>query len=458
MPVIKIYILVVVLTFSFLLHAQDWIHRDLIVRYNSELKLYDIFFHQQKIKFFRPTDYENLLSFLVKKDSTLSDEWLESLQTHALFHMESTSPVESIIEGLQAFNHLGPLPNDCTSKHEKRTDQNHLLLLSSDPKNKTKIGKYQAEILLRQNGFMPLGKLLGKEGSLMTFNDNFLHGIAAQLGLQEKTDGNDLGLTYAQELSARYTFEKGEIYLGFKSQGYSRPNFRSYTFDEDGTKYRVTTALDEDGKLRVHFLDVEGVEFDVLRHVGTSDWYVRAKVLAEYSQDGSGLTKHLQNLWHKIAPKNIIEYRYYDFIRAEDHRWHPQLSLSLGTQIKFGRARRSQLKLELGHQEGHLKQLSGPTLFVEMKLRSHEVVRGKSRFPKYELILSQFNRHNPGQRESHSKVLVLGRWPTENLGVMTLSAGLSYLNGPRERAFSQIELKNRNRLDPIHLLGIGFSY
>jgi len=306
-----------------------------------------------------------------------------------------------------------------------------------------------------------MGEILGVGYELNSSNDNFLHGGGIALGITKFNhgiDGDDRGKTFGLVNKINLEFEKGNISLKNTTQGYGRvkPQRRTvYTYN--GTPIEQIVSYDDQGKYYQEFLTIDGLELEVKRELGSSDFYVKVIGKREVFDDNNGLAKKIQEGWHSMDKRNI-QYHYVDY-KEKTIRYSGFTELGRNFTIKETDKYKVSSDLAAGAQfsnerEGQYVSARGD-LKVEWKGTTDE---GKS-FASWEgRVYWDGKVYRDKEKDQNYGIEVTKRWSVSKNGFIYLQAAVAQEDERYAREYGAKEISNKGHLDMQHKLGIGFEY
>ncbi len=375
----------------------------------------------------------------------------------AIFTPSSETALVSGLNMLHDIEHTmnNPQGSGC-GEVEYFPNQGPALEVRVSPKASADIDDYTFDFKMHQEGFSPMGKLIGYELNLMGGNDNILHGgykLVKREG-KSKFEGDDRGATFDIAESAQFNFEKGSVKLGHYSKGYSRLAPQSRTYSLNGQQYTSTFHQDVDGKTYQEFLNIEGVEIEVRHKLGSKDTYVRVTGVAEKLSDRSGTAIEMQESWHALhEDKGTIQYHNVDHM---EDRSRVGAGLNLGKDWTIHKSNRAVVKAKTevgafassdGSRESNLNVRGELSLGL-----------GDSDDPSLVLTLAGEKKFFGNGDEGQSVgVEIQKTWEVGKGGTVGLRGALRYHDGPLEDEWSQAELEENGRFDFDHEIGIFYQ-
>ncbi len=176
-----------------------------------------------------------------------------------------------------------------------------LFLMASLASQAQEAAQYSIEIpqelgqQIEEFSLFKFGRLEDTSFSLVTTNDNLLHGGGQVLGLKpsDNLEGDDLGQTFEISIEALRRYENAELSIEFFSSLYSR---LSPTVLPDGS----VTVFAENGKTRTENISNDGAIIKLKRNIKNKYFLVFETELS-YANDKPGVALFIQDTFHYLA-------------------------------------------------------------------------------------------------------------------------------------------------------------
>lgn len=351
----------------------------------------------------------------------------------------------------------GPCP---TSDLYLKGPSQYQIDFKQDPKKET-IDRQIIKTELAKDGFLSMGELLGVGYELNSSNDNFLHGGGIALGITDYNkgiDGDDRGKTFGLLNKVNFEFEKGSLSLTSTTQGYGRVKPQKKTnYSFNGTPIEQTLYYDENGKYFQEFLVIDGLELEVKRELGNSDFYVKVIGKREVFDDDSGLAKKIQEKWHALDKRNV-QYHYLDY-KQKTIRYSGFTELGREFTIKETDKYKISSDLAAGVQVSNEREGQYISMRGDLKATWNGVTDSGKKYASWEgRVYWDGKQYRDKERDSNYGVEITKRWSVTKNGFIYLQAAVAKEDERYARDYGASEIDKGGHLDLQHKLGIGFEY
>lgn len=189
--------------------------------------------------------------------------------------------------------------------------------------------------------FFNFGDLESQSFSLVTTNDNLLHGGGQVLGLKHSDyiEGDDLGQTFGISLELLREYENAELSIKVFSDLYSR---FSLIENEEG----YISLLAENGKTRTENISNDGLRIKLKKNI-ENNYFLSFEVEVSKDNDTSGVGLYLQKYFHYLAANigqafghTTVEY---EIIEHTDKKMVFAGSAGLGKRLQIYKNKNSDL-------------------------------------------------------------------------------------------------------------------
>lgn len=356
---------------------------------------------------------------------------------------------------------------DCNpdSPENKKDPSLSTILYAADDVNSDKVNEEIIENKLREEGFLPLGELVGLKVEIMTSNDNPLHGILGENGLGvtnygKGIEGDDRGKTFGIGSQVALDFTEGEISLRQYSNGYGRKAPQAEIIKIGDQTYTTNwKSSDANGRLYQEFLSIDGLELEVVKSFPGKNVFVKLIGRREVLDDEGGLAQTIQKNWHKSTGSDNVQYNYVDH-RDKDTRYSAEFGV--GRNFNFvernnyaitGSLEASRNISTDGNRDEYYRA-RGDIKAVYLSENSKN-----ERFPSWEArFFLEGQAYDDDVVDHRYGIEITKRFSISENGYFYIKGGVSHDDDRYSRDYSAEEKKRNGRLDLQHYLGAGFEY
>lgn len=378
-----------------------------------------------------------------------------------------------ISRGLKEFESLitGPTAN-CEEKVEA-PEVTPFVDLSLKQETRDELIRKMSDLKMREEGFINLGEFKSLSVDLRTDNDNLLSGVGKMISgakpgaPREWWEGDDRGYTFGESLELKFDFKDGHVRAKQYTEGYSILSSvleKVTVCDNNGNckDTQVVRKRDSENKRYQNFLTIDGLELEIRKNFVNNDFYVKLGGSVERLTDSdTGLAQRIQTAWHKLKEKQgTVQYHNLDHMQDG---YRGQIISGIGLEKSHQVANWASVK---GAIEGSIQgstdglENSFVALRAEMSVDSNQLLRKDSSKPPLAeaKFYAQGRQYGDNKTYVQAGVTLYGNiYSDEEGNIVSLYAGTEKFDNPSSRRYGVAEVKERQRADLNHILGIKFQ-